>query len=1145
MRFRDSRSMFVSLFILGMLALSVLISTPARAQVVGATLSGTISDNSGAVIPNAQISIRNVATGVTRDITADSAGFYQAPNLDAGNYEVSVKAMGFKTAVQSGLTLTVGGQQALNVSMQVGEVSQTVSVTTEAPVVQLTSSSLGSLTNATTVAELPLNGRDWGALANLSPGVAAVQVQQTTGATVPKGNRGYGNQMTIAGTRPQMNNYRLDGISIVDYSGGTPASVISLTLGVDAIAEFSVVTSNHSAEYGRTSGGVINGITKSGTNQFHGDAYWFIRDEGFDARSATDKSTLPFHRNQFGGSIGGPIIKNKTFFFTNIEAFRQTRTTSYIEKVPSLNNRAGFVNSADIGNTTIVPIAGACPTGFTVPTGTAPTGFSPICMWTKALPFLALYPLPTSTAPNGDVGNASAGIPTVGSETYYTSRIDHTINSKDSLSGSFFIDTATFSQPDVLLTYLNGNTSRRTMITADETHIFSASLVNSLRIGYSRQHMVQNNFLSCLRPIGCDTSGSVSTVPGRPSPAINISGLDIAGGSHSVTVNTQIWNSYQLYDDAFLTKGTHSMKFGFVAEKMRQNPSNVQLVNGSWFNSSYIGFMQDAPQSMRMPAGSYGYPVLHQTLLGGYFQDDWRIKPNLTLNLGVRYEMTTVMTASNDNIMNLACISCTKTIIGNPLYHNPTLRNFEPRVGFAWDPFKDGKTSIRGAFGQFDVLPLTMDFFTDAQQTSPQAATLTSLGPSSLTGPAAATSLKPQNVFFPTLPIPIPTATAATGATPATVAFTEPNPKRSYVMVWNLSVQRQLSTNTSITVGYVANRGVHLPERWGTMNMNAPLGYDSAGYPYWAGGTVGGVNQVGAPNLINSQFPSIFGITWSGDSHYHGVEVEVNRKFSRGFQAQAGYTYGKNIDTNSATTISDPYLNSISTSWWFCKICRVGPSDFNITHKVTGNFVWDIPSPKFGGAFGSKILGGWELGDIINLTSGTPFSVMIAGDPEGTNSTDSPNSVYPNYTPGCKATNPGNKLNYINNSCFTLPTAPAGSNIACSNFGADKFGVGGIAGTCANHQGNAGRNMLTGPGLFDMDFSVIKNTKIPRISEAFNVQFRVEMFNVINHPSWQAPITPSLPNMFNADGTTNTSGGSLNVVTVPGREIQFGLKLIF
>lgn len=1123
---KHSNRIFVGLLILGMLGLSLLISTPARAQVVGATLSGTITDNSGAAIPNAQVSIKNVATGVTRSVTTDTAGFYQAPNLDAGNYEVSVTAPGFKRTIQSGLNLTVGAQQTLNIAMQVGEVSQSVEVTAEAPVVQLTSSSVGDLRDAASVVELPLNGRDWGSLAGLSPGVSAVQVQMQATATVPKGNRGYGNQMTIAGTRPQMNNYRLDGVSIVDYSGGTPASVIGQTLGVDAIAEFSVVTSNHSAEYGRTSGGVINAITKSGTNQFHGDVYFFNRDEGYDARSAFDtpnKSLPPFHRDQYGASLGGPILKSKTFFFTNAELYRQTRTIATNVKVPSADARNGIMSG---GGTPVTDCSAYHnPSLMTIPV----PGTSNICVASAVIPYLAFYPMPTAGNTNGDFGTVANGISAVQSEDYVTSRIDHTISEKDNLNGSFFIDRATFSQPDAYLAVLNGNTSRRTMVTANETHIFSPALINNLRIGYSRQHMVQNNFLSALNPLAADTSGSVSSVSGRPAPALTVSGLtNFNGGIHEATVNNQPWNSYQLYDDAFLTKGTHSMKFGLVVENMRHGPSNVQTLNGSWFFNSLGNFLQDLPHQVRVPAISYGYPQLRQTLFGGYFQDDWRIRPNLTINLGMRYEAATVLSEPNNNIQNLACITCTTAIIGNPYTKNSTLRNFEPRVGFAWDPFKDGKTSVRGAFGQFDVLPLSMEFFTSAQQTSPKAGALLI---KKFDDTSTLLNSTDQGAF-PTMPASAP---IIAGVTPPTVHYFENNPKRNYVLVWNVNVQRQLNADTSVTVGYVGNRGVHMAERFGTMSMSQPAGLTAAGNPYWPA-------AIGTGVPYNSVVTSMVGMLWDGDSHYHALEASVNKKFSHGFQGQFSYTFGNATDTSSAATISDPYLNSTSTLFWFCKACRKGPSDFNISKKLSANIIWDIPSPKFGGAFGSYVLGGWEVGSIITETSGTPFTPLIAGDPLGTNATDSPLDIHPDYVPGCNPVNSNyrSSLNYINLNCFTLPKAPAGSNIACTPFPTDITGT-----SCSNLDGNAGRNMLTGPGLFNVDFSLIKNTKFPRISENFNVQFRVEMFNFFNHVNWQIPLTN--PNVFNQDGSSGqTSGaGGLDTLTVLGRETQFGLKIIF
>src|SRR6202521_3754370 len=305
------------------LAFVVLVFSPmflatAHAQVAGATLSGTVMDQSGGLVPQAVISIKNIATDITRTSTTSAAGFYSAPNLLPGTYEIRASAQGFSTEVQSGVTLSVGEQQVLNFTLQVGQMTQTVEVTTEAPNVQLASSSISAVVNSTTVQELPLNGRSWTDLANLQPGVAAIETQASFASGADRGTRGFGAQISISGARPQQNNYRLDGISVNDYSNGAPGSVLGGNLGVDAIQEFSVLTSNYSAEYGKTSGGVVNAITRSGTNQFHGSVYEFLRNSALDARNFFEDPAAPkasFKRNQFGGAIGGPIIKNRTFFF--------------------------------------------------------------------------------------------------------------------------------------------------------------------------------------------------------------------------------------------------------------------------------------------------------------------------------------------------------------------------------------------------------------------------------------------------------------------------------------------------------------------------------------------------------------------------------------------------------------------------------------------------------------------------------------------------------------------------------------------------------------------------------------------------------------------------------------------------------------
>src|ERR1700680_4100157 len=321
------------------IGISLVVSLPLRAQVAGGTLSGTITDASGAVVPSAEVEIKNSATGITKTVTTSTEGFYTAPNLLPGNYEVAVSAPGFNTAIKNGIVINVGSQPVFNLVLEVGVVVNRVEVSTDAPTVQLTSSEISATVNATTVRELPLNGRSWTDLAALQPGVETIQTQPTFATGSDRGNRGFGQQWTISGARPQQNNYRLDGVSLNDYANGAPGSVLGGNLGVDAIQEFSVLTSNYSAEYGKTSGGVVNAITRSGTNSFHGSVYDFLRNSALDAKNFFEQDpTLPkasFRRNQFGGAIGGPIIKNRTFFFADYEGIRQAKGIPNVLTVPS------------------------------------------------------------------------------------------------------------------------------------------------------------------------------------------------------------------------------------------------------------------------------------------------------------------------------------------------------------------------------------------------------------------------------------------------------------------------------------------------------------------------------------------------------------------------------------------------------------------------------------------------------------------------------------------------------------------------------------------------------------------------------------------------------------------------------------------
>src|ERR1700681_168773 len=420
-KFKVLAASFVALVLIH----SVAVHVDVQAQVAGGTTTGTVVDSSGRLIPNASVSITNVATGINRTVTTNEDGLYIAPNLLPASYQLTVTAAGFKTEGKNDIDLTVGATVTLNLTMQVGGTKEMVQVVSEAPAVQLSTSDISAVVDATTVRELPLNGRSWTDLATLQPGVNRIQTQPDFAQGTDRGNRGFGQQLTISGARPQQNNYRLDGVSLNDYANGAPGSVLGGSLGVDAIQEFSVLTSNYSAEYGKTSGGVVNAITRSGTNQIHGSAYEFLRNNALDARNYFDApghATPPFKRNQFGGAVGGPIIKNRTFFFFDYEGIRQSKGITTVATVPSLTARQGILHY----DPTSAP-----PSGCTVTvTGTCTVTVDP-----KAAQYFTFYHTPQSllAGSNGDLGVFTFPAQQVVSENFYTTRIDHKFTEKDSL----------------------------------------------------------------------------------------------------------------------------------------------------------------------------------------------------------------------------------------------------------------------------------------------------------------------------------------------------------------------------------------------------------------------------------------------------------------------------------------------------------------------------------------------------------------------------------------------------------------------------------------------------------------------------------------------------------------------------------------
>ena len=1112
-----------------MLVLAVLASTPVHAQVAGATLSGTVTDASGAAVPNARVSVKNSATGVVREVTSDSAGFYSVPNLLPGVYDTTVEAVGFSSSVQTGLTLSVGASKALNIAMHLGQVSERVEVTAVAPTVDLISSTISGEVDSTTERELPLNGRDWTQLATLQPGVTAVRVESGING---RGNRGYGTLMTISGHQPYENNYRINGISINDYSNGSPGSSLGVNLGVDAIQEFSVLTGNYSAEYGRASGGIINGITKSGTNQFHGDVYYFVRDKTLDARNYFDPEKIPpFHRDQFGGSGGGPIKKGKTFIFGDYEAIRQRKSDTFSNTVPSRAARGiapggttpsqvAFINGAPL------PAAGQ--------TGAAPNPDPVTHIDTAVSPYLAFFPLPNINPENGDTGTfATTGVERF-TENYVTLRVDHHFSDTDTFAASWFYDRAPLSIPDSLVLSTTENFTLRQMYSLEETHVFSPNLVNTGRFGFSRVRATVTQPGAALNPLASDPKFGI--LPGLPAPQIDISGLvQMLGAIGGVSADLLTWNSFQVYDDAFLTRGTHSLKFGFAMEHMQNNEFSGGIApNGQYNFGGLQAFLTNQPTSINLDVASTTRPVyVRQTLFGAYIQDDWRARPNLTLNFGLRYEPVTLPTEAHNTFAVMTSITSPgETPVNTFWAKNQSLHNFEPRVGFAWDPFRNGKTAVRAGFGIYDSLPIPWVFTHNSTGVLPYE-----LEHDATNLPAGS---------FPTAAVGL----ASLPSSPPGVRLIEQNPKRNYAMNWNLNIQHEITPTLTAVVAYVGSRSIHSPFSTDDSNMVMPT-LTSAGYLWPCDQTVVGFPNnfcTGHGTPINSSLnvARIRATWWDNSSSYHGLQAGLSKSMSHGFQVQGSFTWSKCIDNGSGGMLGDPYANSLSSLMFFNRSGRHGVCDFNIGKNFVVNYLWHPPTPKFGGGIVEHVLGGWEFGGVIVASTGSPFTLVVGGDPLGQNSTDPKDFAFRISGPGCdNPINPGSVTNYIKLQCFSPPIVPASFAGVCQPaIIRDSQGNSiPIPNTCMNLFGNNGRSTLVGPGLVNVDFSVFKNNYIPIISEAFNIQFRAEFFNVLNHPNFQAPIDNST--LFTSTGARVSNAGAIDNTSTTSRQIQFGLKVIF
>jgi hypothetical protein len=1035
------------------------LSSPAAAQTTGGTIIGAVTDPTAAVVPGADVTIVNQDTGVARELVTNDKGFFRASNLVSGRYDVKASLSGFTTAVRKNLLVAVGQEVVADIQLQTGAVTEVAEVAARQAGVALSSSMLSNVVDGKTVRDLPINGRDWTMLAALEPGVHTIESQAAIALGSPnRGNRGWGTQMAVAGSRGSQNNYRLDGVTINDYSGSGPGSVLGAVLGVDSIEEFSVVTGNASAEYGRTSGGVINAVTRSGQNVLHGSAFEFLRNGALDARNFFDAGDKPpFDRHQFGGALGGPVRQDRTFFFVSYEGLRQNLSTTTVNTVPS---RAA--HNGQLANGTRV----------TVNPGIAP--------------LLDLFPLPNG-AESGDTGVFSFVGETTTDENMWASRVDHRLSGANSLRGTFMTDTSETSGPDTYNFVFLGQRSLRRLASIEDTHVFGPNVVNIARAGYSHSASLAPINVGTIDPRGADAS--LGFVPDRAVGGISISGMTAFLGGLDNTQTQHRYHSFQFYDDLLYTHNAHTFKLGVSVERIQANFSSASDSNGRFIFGSLDAFLQNRPTSFNASLpGANPTIYLRQTVFGLYAQDDYRVRSNLTLNLGLRYEMATVPTEKYDRLTNLIDLTSTQPRLGSPYFDNPTLLNFSPRLGFTWDPFGSGKTAVRGGFGIYDTLPLTYQFELLALNAAPfyRSGSATSL-PQGSAPTAAFAGLKEDALRY---------------------SYIQPDPKRSYVSQWNVNVQRELPGSIVVQAGYVGQRGVHQPFRAGDTNLVVPTETD--GQLTWPLPRGTGAKLNSGVGIINT-------LAWLSSTSYRGLNLQATR--ARGSQRLGlSYTWSKSTDTTSSSIASD-FANSIQSPFLFFPEALRGPSDFDKRHNLVLNYLWEIPG--VGGASGAArmLTHGWQLGGIFRAASGLPFSALIGGDALG--QLNSNPFQFPDRldTAECaNPVNPGNPNHYIKTECFVAPTP-------------------------TNRLGNSGRNTLTGPGLATLDLLLSKNTYIGNRNR-FNIQFRAEAFNVLNRANFSVP-DRTVSQVFNQSLAPLSAAGRLNSTSTTSRQIQFALKFIW
>jgi hypothetical protein len=956
------------------LACLILFCGAVKAQQNTAELTGTVTDSAGAVLVSARVTVRQPLTGLTRETHTNSAGLYTFTQLPLGVYAVTVSQTGFQTETREGVELTVGQKARLDFNLRVGAVSSETVVTSGVSQVETQSAALSSVMDKDSIRELPLNGRDIVQLALLKPGVApSRRTSDSAGAGV---------QLSVGGSRPNQISFVLDQADINDGNNNTPGSVSGVLLGVDTLQEFRVLTNGYSAEYGRSAGGVISAVTRSGDNQWRGSAFEFVRNSAFDAKNFFDPAgqKIPhFARNQFGGVISGPIARNRTFFLASYEGLRQ---------------RLGITNQA------IVPNAAAR-------NGDIPK-LAKITVNPAVPGYLNLVPPPNGREFGDGTGQYISSASNLDDEDFVAGRVDHRFSDRTSIFGRYTFNNARVQVPDNLRLFTSGTASRNQYATAQLTRIFNERLLNTVRFSYNRS--TSRTTPEALR----DIDPALSFFPGQPLGQISVTGLFSIGPSR-FGPNFNDLNLFQLGDDLSWVVGRHSLKLGFDHREIYLPTSRPQSPFGFYQFNSLASFLLAAPATVELALpGSETVRRWRQSMTAAYVQDDFRISRRLTLNAGLRYERASVPHEVDGLEANVRNPLADKTTTVGQLYKNPSNLNFAPRLGLAWDPFGDGKTSVRASFGVF-FDPLWTDFYANAANRTPPFYTLGSV----------------RNPVFPNA--------AAVASSPNFVLGRQDTlvyePQNPYSLHTNFSVQREVMKGGTLTVAFVRQRGLH-EVRLIDQNQAIPT-VQADGRKFFPTNSV----------VRNPNFSGIRHKTTDGQSSYNGLQTTFEYRRNKYLSFHTSYTWSKAIDDGSIVTTQggDNDLPQDPDS----RRAERGLSNYDLRQNFVSYVTTELP--RFGGP--EWLTAGWQFNAISTLASGNPFSVVVGFDQARARFQGGTSPQRPDLVNG-RSNNPilGGPNKYFDPAAFALP-APG-------------------------YYGTLGRNTLIGPGLIALDLAANKTFRL-------------------------------------------------------------------